>query len=194
MTVFVPLVVVLIVLLVALALLKGDAWMRPSAMVKLVYVLALAAFIPMAVGFGIAAFYKGPEYPTYNQPRPVKALPPGESQPQLTEEEQRQQQAEFEKVQKSYELARNHHSRNVFIIAGLVGVGVIAAGLVLAAVLDAIRSGLVLGGTITVVYGATQYFGNASDATRFIIVTVGLALLLALGYWRLKEWAKQSPA
>ena len=52
----------------------------------------------------------------------------------------------------------------------------------------------VLGGTITVVYGAPQYFGNASDATRFIIVTVGLALLLALGYWRLRDWAKQSPA
>ncbi|MSQ34178.1 MAG: hypothetical protein EXR60_07185 [Dehalococcoidia bacterium] len=188
------LVGLLIVLLAGLAL-TGGSEMRPSAMVKLVYILALAAFIPMAVGFGIAAFYKGPEYPTFDGPRaPVKALPPGESQPQLTEEEQRQRQAEFEKAQKAYELVRDHHSRNVFIIAGLVGVGVIAAGLILAAVLDAIRSGLVLGGTITVVYGAGQYFGNASDATRFIIVTAGLALLLALGYWRLRDWAKQSPA
>lgn len=172
--------------------------MRPGAVLKLVYILAVGAFIPMAVGFGIAAFYKGPEYPVYDRPVPAKPSPPGESQPRLSEPAKpfppgESQQAEFDKKQKEYEQARNHHTRNVFIIAGIVGVGVIAAGLLLAASLEAIRSGLVLGGTITVVYGAGQYFGNASDATRFIIVTLGLALLLALGYWRLREWAKQSP-
>lgn len=168
--------------------------MRPSAVLKFVYVLAVAAFIPMAAGFGIAAFYKGPQPPQpsgLERPGPVK--PPPDSQPSPADEAARQkQQDEYNKLWEAYNQARIAHSRNVFIIAGAVGVAVMVAGLLLSSAVDSIRSGLVLGGTITAVYGAGQYFPSAPDTTRFIIVTVGLVILLAVGYQRLRERAREA--
>ena len=163
--------------------------------IKAVYILAVAVLVTMFVGFGIAAFYESPaapEYPEPPSPRPVEypVPPPKVDDDYYQSPEYQQYQLEvkdFEEKRRAHDEAMEIYRRNVFFIAFAFGLASIIVGLLLGGTVDAIRSGLVLGGTITVIYGTVQYFGAMSDKARFAVIALGLAVLIYVGYRRLRE-------
>ena len=74
----------------------------------------------------------------------------------------------------------NIYNRNVFIIAGTVGIIVIIIGAILE--LMSVSAGLFGGGVLTIIYGTTNYWSELADWARFIVLGVALAVLIYLGY------------
>jgi len=77
------------------------------------------------------------------------------------------------------------YHRNVFIVASVLGVAAVAAGLYLFRRVEAMPLGLVLGGLGIVIFGWVQAagdFGEIGMAPLFAVVAVGLAIVLAAGY------------
>jgi hypothetical protein len=98
------------------------------------------------------------------------------------EAEHLRQVREFE----SYDEALSDHLRLAFAIGTLMGVLAIAAGVALFRGIETVPLGLVLGGVSSLIYGWVQYTrvpGEADTAVTFVIVTVGLLLVLAGGWW-----------
>lgn len=84
---------------------------------------------------------------------------------------------------KDYDAARKVYTRNVFIIAGIIGVIAIFAGTMWK--IEFLASGLMFGGIILLFYATMRYFGDADKLLRVIIVFVELLLVLWIGYKKL---------
>ena len=177
---------------------------------KLAYSLAIAILIVLFVILGTRTFYDEPEAPTFSfRPVPEKPIGEGPGEPpycdfdgrcfkdgreitpeeeaDLTQEERDyiQEQREFNKRQKEYQDDRVDYHRNVFVIASVLGVVAIAAGLYLFRRVEAMPLGLLLGGLGVVIFGwaqAADDFGEIGMAPLFAVVGVGLAIVLAAGY------------
>jgi hypothetical protein len=89
-----------------------------------------------------------------------------------------------------YEGDRADYHRNVFIVASGLAVFAVAGGLYMYRRVEAIPLGLMLGGLGVVIFGwvqAAEDFDRIGMAPLFIVVAIGLALVLAAGYWLLGE-------
>ena len=86
---------------------------------------------------------------------------------------------------KEYMDTMNIYNRNVFIIAGIVGIIAIIAGAVLNLV--SVSSGLFGGGVMTVIYGTVRYWSELADWARFIILGIALGVLIWIGYKKLNK-------
>ncbi len=111
-----------------------------------------------------------------------------EDEAKLTEEDRLylQEQRQFQERQQAYLEDRADYNRNVFILASALGVAAIAAGLYLFRRVEAMPLGLVLGGLGVIIYGwvrAAEDFDEIGAAPMFVAVAVGLAVILAGGYW-----------
>jgi len=159
-----------------------------NLVIKLAYGVAIAVLMVLTVVFAIRAAYEPPDDPSYPAP-PRIVYPPGPVADEKTtgfEEEQRQYQEKW----RQYQEDRQDYHRNVFLIAGLVGLGSMAAGVALAKRLDALRLGLILGGVATFIYSFSQAGEDIDDIGTTAILpvaAVGLVALLLLGYRRLAE-------
>ena len=177
---------------------------------KLAYSLTVAILLVLFVILGTRTLYDEPESPQY----PSVAFPvekPGgeplycdfdgrcfkggkeltaEDEEKLTEQERLyiREQRQYNERQREYEDERADYHRNVFIIASVLGVAAVSAGLYLFRRVEAMPLGLVLGGLGVVIFGwaqAAEDFGEIGMAPLFAVVGVGLAIVLAAGYWLL---------
>ena len=124
---------------------------------KLSYSLTVAILLVLFVILGTRTFYDEPESPNFGGPTRYE----------------------------EYEDERADYHRNVFIIASVLGVAAVAAGLYLFQRVEAMPLGLVLGGLGVVIFGwaqAAEDFGEIGMAPLFAVVAVGLAIVLAAGY------------
>ncbi len=181
---------------------------------RLAYSLAVAILFVLFVILGTRTFYDEPEPPSYpTRPLPFQEKPPSpgeeplycdpdarcfkagrelmpKDEAQLTEEEKLyvRDQREFYQRQRDYEDDRVDYHRNVFIIATILGVAAIGAGLYLFRRVEAMPLGLLLGGLGVVIFAWAQAAGDFDEigmAPLFAVVGVGLAVVLAAGYWLL---------
>jgi hypothetical protein len=86
----------------------------------------------------------------------------------------------------AFEDERQDYFRNVLITAGVLGVAAIAAGAALFRRVDALPLGLVLGGIGALLYGWEEWSRGPEETgsgVMFMVVSVGLVLVLAGGYW-----------
>ncbi|MFQ6019906.1 MAG: hypothetical protein ACE5KW_04040 [Dehalococcoidia bacterium] len=175
---------------------------------KLGYSLVVATLFILFVILGTRTFYAEPEGPEY--PEPMFAHEPFEPAPIFCEpdgrcfneatgqevplEEVPQEQQEFIKAEQEFmekeeafiSEERAPYHRNVFILAGFLGVAAIAAGLALFRRVEAMPLGLMLGGLGVIIYGwaqAAEDFEEIGEAPLFAAAAVGLAVVLAAGYW-----------
>ena len=178
------------------------------------YSLAVAILFVLFVIFGTRTFYSEPDYPTYppgpgfDNPKNIYCdstncyatdllITPGR-EATLTEGERTflREQREFQQRQRDYEADRKDYFRNIFIVAGVLGVLGIAAGLYLFRRVEAMPLGLLLGGIGAVIYGWVESSRGPDDvatAPIFAVVTVGLVVVLAGGYWFLRNREKDVP-
>ncbi len=152
---------------------------------KVIYVLAIAAFLTMLVAFGISAFYQSPEYPQ-NDPCAI-STPPPPGTPEYEEWLRQQQicQDESTKQWDIYNATLKDHYRNVFSISYPCGLLFVILGLYVRRSQDIIKPGLLLGGIATMVYAIAQ--PALATEFRFIGAAVASAVLLYAGYKMLLE-------
>lgn len=84
---------------------------------------------------------------------------------------------------KDYDAARKIYTRNVFIVAGVIGVIAIFAGTFWK--IEFLASGLMFGGLILLFYATVRYFHDADKLLRVIIIFAELLLVLWIGYKKL---------
>jgi len=88
-----------------------------------------------------------------------------------------------------FENANKAFSRNLFFILIPISLILIIIGIYLT--LDAIGSGFILGGILTIIYATIRIFGDLSKIMRVILLGVELALVIWLGYKRIEKGKKK---
>jgi hypothetical protein len=140
-----------------------------ATIIKVFYSLAVAALLILFVAFGIRTFYEGPDEPGGRYYGEQSAW-------------------------QEYENDRTDYHRNVFLVAGLLGLASVVAGVVIPHRLDAMRLGLLMGGLGVIAYAVAQAgddLGEMGAEPIFGVAAVGLIVLLLVGYRWLGGWLVQ---
>lgn len=149
-------------------------------LIKYIYTFFLAVLLVTFVGVGIAAFYKGPKMPEY----PIGLSYPIESGKSTESAETRQQQIKFDWEQRDFQKLNEKYSKNVSTISVIAALIILIFSITLLSKIEFISDGLLLGGVFTLGYAIVRGFGAGDEMFRFIVVSIGLATALFLGYWR----------
>jgi hypothetical protein len=131
-----------------------------------IYKVFLGLFVVAFVGIGIAAFYPEPSMPEAlmyaGGPLPTEVQP----------------------VAHAYHDAMALYNRDVAIIAAVAAVAILTISLTVVRTISVFSDGLMLGGLLTFAYSIMRGFGAEDNRVLFVIVSVGLAVALGLGYVR----------
>lgn len=157
-------------------------------MLRVLYVFFTGLLLATFVGVGIAAFYPAPELPEY--PEELERVNicidngrcptfEGYSDPS---EQQQITADEHEAELKAYDEAMQAYARNVSITSFVIALIFAIIGLATEKQLKLISDGVLLGGLFTLVYGIGWGFATEDDVYRFVVVTIGLIVVLVLGY------------
>lgn len=161
-------------------------------LLKYTYSFFVAILLATFVGVGIAAFYKAPKYPEYPiETKPISMAPTGE----VTESAQMQQERiNFEKESREFQKENEIYNKNVSTIAIAASLLILTASITLLSRIDFISDGLMIGGIFTLTYAIVRGFNAGDELYRFIVVSIGLAVTLFLGYWKFVRKGKISKA
>ena len=176
----VVLVVVLLVILSISVSDKQDKYRDGNMVLKLIYTFLIGIFLAVFIGVGIAAFYPEPKFP---EPPMVIKYCSSEMGSDLEQfPELKTQLEEFDREEKVYQQKSQIYNRNVSIAALIASILIVVASLTLFRKILLIADGLLLGGVLTLIYSVMRGFGTQDNMFRFIVVTFGLIISLALGY------------
>lgn len=140
--------------------------------IRQVYVFFIGVLLATFIGVGVAAFYEGPKSPEY----PMRQeFVEGKCNPTAEE-------LQYEKDQRAFMEANKIYSRNISIITIIFAVAVLVISLTLLNKLQLISDGLLLGGLFTELYSIIRGFESEDNLFRFVVVAIGLATSLIVGY------------
>lgn len=146
-------------------------------MVKVIYAFFLGILLAIFIGVGISVFYAEPTPPKAPEFSYV-------GKDGLNQQQQAQEQA-FEKTRQDYEKNKlQPYNRNVSIIALISAVIFVTIGLLLEHKINVLADGTLLGGVFTLLYSLGRGFAAQDNKYSFIVVSIGLLIVLALGYLR----------
>jgi hypothetical protein len=151
-----------------------------NKVLKAVYTVFLGVIIALFVGLGIRTFYAPPEVPEYPVEMIFEKTNPTDEELAKQREVQIQQEAAF----REYEEASDVYNRNVTIAALISSVTLLGLSLVVERRNRVLANGVMLGSLFTLIYSITRSFMSGNTSLSFIVVTVGLAIVLFLGYKR----------
>lgn len=138
---------------------------------KVIYVLAIAAALIALVVVGIDTFYPAPSYDCYEQLGP----PPDYDSPEYENWQQ-----ECNEIREAYQQEAAVHDRNVFLIALPLGVVFAVVGIFIQRRTSIFGAGLILGGIGTTIFAVTPY--DLNDLPKLIGIAIILAVLIFVGY------------
>lgn len=150
--------------------------MAENRILTLVYMFFVGVLVAIFVGVGVNTFYPPPVEPEY--PVVLNTLSKEPTEQELT------LQRKYDIARKAYEEKLKPYSRNVSIITLLVAVVLLVISLVFEHRIRLLADGLLLGGLFTLIYSLIRGFISQDTKYVFVIVTVGLATVLYLGYQR----------
>lgn len=170
---------------------------------KIILSIAIAILFVLFIAYAIETFYKSPKYEIYCN---ITMSPPNvfsESQcgdfggqwinystpqPDYTNPKFPINTTGYcdmySKCNAEFQKANDVHSRNIFFITLPVGLITIIAALILA--IESVSVGFMGGGVFLIVYGTIRYWGYLSDVWRTIMLGFALAVLVWIGYKKLK--------
>lgn len=143
-------------------------------MLRYIYTLFLGLILALFIGLGISTFYEGPKQPEY----PIVSSTSGKE----ATDEQKQAEKDYEVAYRAYEKEYQPYSRNVSIVALISALILLVAGFLFEKRNPVIGGGVVLGGLFTMVYSIIRGFVSTDTKYTFVVVTVGVAIALYLGY------------
>ena len=147
-------------------------------MLVTVYKVFVGLLLATFVGVGIAAFAPEPKSP---EP-PVAVMAPGVVQ-QGSPEAQREAE-EFQRATREHRVEIGLYNRNVSAASVVAAIIMLGLSLVVLSRTALFSDGFLLGGILTFGYSVLRGFGAEDNMFRFIIVSIGLVIALALGYLR----------
>jgi hypothetical protein len=156
--------------------LKGG-FMEDNRILRLVYTFFLGLLLAIFVGVGINTFYPGPKAPEY----PTSTEFSYNKEPT---QEQKDAEKQYEIQNKAYMEKMKPYSRNVSMITLVAAVAFLAISIVFEKRIKVIADGVMLGGLFTLLYSIIRGFMSEDNKYVFLVVTVGLVVVLYLGYHR----------
>jgi hypothetical protein len=142
-----------------------------------VYKVFVGLLLATFVGVGIAAFAPEPRYPD----PPISAVSPRSTDP--PPEVQREME-EHQRVVREMRSEIAAYSRNVSAASAIAAIVMMAVSLTVLRGMALFSDGFLLGGVLTFAYSVVRGFSAEDNVFRFIIVSIGLVVALALGYIR----------
>jgi hypothetical protein len=136
---------------------------------KVIYVLAIAAALIALVIVGVEAFYPAPSYPEYDPPTA-----------DYNSTEYREWEQEWTNAVTAYDEEAAVHDRNIFLIVLPLGVIFAVVGTLIQRRTSIFGAGLILGGIGTMIFAVTPY--DLDNIPKFIGIAVILAVLIFVGY------------
>lgn len=149
-----------------------------NKILKLIYTLFLGLLIAVFLGVGINTFYPGPKAPEF----PIELNTYGK-EAELTPTQITIQKNWDQKVEQ-HNKEMKPYNRNVSILTLAVAVILLVASMMYKNKLKIIADGVMLGGLFALVYSLGRGFASENSKYVFAVVTVGLAIVLYLGYHR----------
>ncbi len=161
---------------------------------KFLLTFAIAVIFAFFVGYGIEVFHDTPEYKdfcpeVYDINNEKDCL---EADGQWSDEGASVEKSEVpvsvkgrfchnkHDCNKGYNDLNDKHDLIVFIVSMIVGLIAIGFGIYLKK--DAISTGVLAGGVLTLLYGTIRYWRHADDILKFVLLGIALAVLIYLGY------------
>lgn len=148
-----------------------------SGILRLVYTFFLGLLLAIFVGFGINTFYPGPEMPKY--PSELNTY----TNKEMTREQEVVQRA-YDKKMDTWNEEMKPYSRNVSIIAMAAALILLAISFIFEKKIRVIADGVMLGGLFTLLYAIIRGTMSADSKYVFAMVSLGLIIVLYLGYHR----------
>jgi hypothetical protein len=136
---------------------------------KVIYVLAVAAALIALVVVGVEAFYPAPSYPEYDPPTW-----------DYNSTEYQEWEQEWANVMAAYDEESMLHYRNVFFMVLPLGAVLALVGAFIQRRTSMFGAGLILGGLGTMIFAVTPY--ELDNIPKFVGIAVILALLVFVGY------------
>lgn len=150
--------------------------MEDNKVLKLIYTFFLGLLLALFVGAGINTFYPGPESPQYGAELNTYSKEPSA--------EQEAKQREFDVKMEKYNKEMQPYNRNVSIITLVAAVILLTISLIYEKRIKLIADGIMLGGLFTLLYSLGRGFASQDSKYVFVMVSVGLVIVLYLGYHR----------
>ncbi|OQA02556.1 MAG: hypothetical protein BWY68_00958 [bacterium ADurb.Bin400] len=146
--------------------------------IKIIYTVFLAIMVSLFVGLGISAFYPAPKMPDQSEKTMFATLDPGQEETAEMKAEREQADREW----RDYQESLSRYNQNVSLIALISAIIIMTVSLLLGQKILLLADGLLAGGAITLVYAIGRGMMGENDKYKFIAVSVGLVIALALGY------------
>ena len=160
--------------------------MEDGRILKIIYTFFLGLLLAAFVGFGINTFYVPPTAPKY----PIELNSYGK---ELTEEQAAKQRV-FDLQNEKYQEDLKPYNRNVSIAALGAAVIFFVASVAFQRRIRFIADGIMLGGLFTLLYSIGRGFASQDSKYVFAVVTIGLLIVLCLGYYRFVRGSHQHPS
>ncbi len=172
---------------------------------KIALILCIILMLNVFYNYGISTFYPGPKQEDYcgkyrgmdlNTKEKCEAAGArwqsgdGLKSPAMMENAPAQPAGAsfcdyWEKCEKEFTAVRNPYNKNVFIILSILGMLSLFIGL--AVKVSVVSLGLMYGGFISFFIGTVRYWVDMNDYMRFVISGLALAVLIWLGYKKLRK-------
>lgn len=165
----------------------GILWaMEDNKILKLVYTFFLGLLLAIFVGVGINTFYPSPPAPKY----PIELNYYGKEPTKAQEDSQKR----YDIKMQAHEEKMKPYNRNVSVITLVAAVLFLVVSIVYEKRIKIISDGIMLGGLFTLMYSIGRGFASEDSKYVFIVVTVGLIVVLYLGYHRFVAPHENQPA
>jgi hypothetical protein len=129
----------------------------------------IAIILPLLIHYGVSTFHPAPRLES-----PIAQLAPN-----ATADERKEYFAQQQQRQKAYAAAAKEFARILVIVATPLGIAAILIGAYLS--LQAVGTGLIFGGILTVTWGYWSYWSHLDDWIRFVSLFAGFAILIFVG-------------
>lgn len=147
---------------------------------RFVYVVFVGIIVAAFIGVGIGTFYPEPKAP--EPPLSVKYTQNIQISDVNALNQIRQEQQDYDQAFKGYQIIEAEYNRNVSIVSLIAAVLILTISLTLLKQIIIMADGFLLGGVLTLGYSIMRGFGTDDYRFRFVVMSISLAITLALGY------------
>lgn len=150
--------------------------MVDGSVLRIIYTFFLGLLLAVFIGVGVNTFYEPPEMPRY--PAELETY-----SKEVTDEQAAKLRA-FDAENREYQDKLKPYNRDVSVITLVAAVTLLVVSIVFQRRIRIIADGIMLGGLFTLVYSIGRGFASEDSKYLFVVVTIGLAIALYLGYRR----------